>query len=245
MYPDIENLQSFYAQTELGAQVQRALQAALKTLWSERTCRHVLGYGYALPLLEPFLETSTSALAFMPAQQGVQAWPEENITSMVHEKHWPLESQALSHLVFLHALENSEQAGAVLDEAWRTLEPNGRVIFVVPNRLGLWARRESTPFGYGRPYTLNQLTNLLRRHRFTLTQYTGALYFAPSHSNFLLRIAKTAEAVGVAARLHYLSGALVVEAIKSTYAPVKPNASHITLPRGAAAGAFAHAKVFT
>ena len=40
------------------------------------------------------------------------------------------------------------------------LAPGGRVVFIVPNRSGLWARRDVTPFGYGRPYSLGQLEAL-------------------------------------------------------------------------------------
>ena len=43
----------------------------------------------------------------------------------------------------------------------------GRALFVVPNRSGLWARREATPFGFGRPYSLGQLESHLKRGSFT------------------------------------------------------------------------------
>ena len=36
-----------------------------------------------------------------------------------------------------------------LREIWRVLAAGGRVILVVPNRAGIWARTEATPFGHG------------------------------------------------------------------------------------------------
>ena len=46
----------------------------------------------------------------------------------------------------------------LLREMWRVLAPNGRLLIVVPNRRGLWARVDTTPFGYGSPFSRSQLT---------------------------------------------------------------------------------------
>ena len=47
-------------------------------------------------------------------------------------------------------------------EIWRVLSGNGRLLVIAPNRRGIWARFEHTPFGHGRPYTSSQLYRLLR-----------------------------------------------------------------------------------
>ena len=47
------------------------------------------------------------------------------------------------------------------------LAPGGRLVIVVPNRRGVWARFEHTPFGNGRPFSRGQLTSLLREANFT------------------------------------------------------------------------------
>ena len=39
----------------------------------------------------------------------------------------------------------------------------GRLLIVVPNRRGVWARSDTTPFGHGRPYSRSQITHLLAR----------------------------------------------------------------------------------
>ncbi len=54
-----------------------------------------------------------------------------------------------------------------LKEIWRVLSPAGRVVIVVPNRRGVWARFEHTPFGTGRPFSRSQLNELLRDANFT------------------------------------------------------------------------------
>ena len=57
----------------------------------------------------------------------------------------------------------------MLAEVWRVLTPGGRLLVVVPNRAGLWARMENTPFGYGRPFSRKQLSRLMRDMQFSPT----------------------------------------------------------------------------
>ena len=47
-------------------------------------------------------------------------------------------------------LEMTNDPGTLLREAWRVLAAGGRLLVVVPNRRGLWARMDTTPFGHGR-----------------------------------------------------------------------------------------------
>ena len=47
---------------------------------------------------------------------------------------------------------------ALLREVWRVLAAGGRLLAVVPNRRGVWARIDTTPFGHGRPYSRSQIT---------------------------------------------------------------------------------------
>jgi len=245
MYLDVTNLQSFYRHTPLGRRVRYVLQERLLELWPCVHGEHILGYGYPVPFLQPFLEAAARAMVFMPAQQGVCRWPDKNnIAALVQETHWPLRASAVSRILFAHALENSEQVGALLDEAWRVLEPNGSIVFIVPNRVGLWARRDSTPFGFGRPYSLGQLEATLAKHRFECTSATGALYLPPSHRQFVLRTAKIIERFGQSVGLPYLSGVWIVEAIKHTYAAQPPaaRAQDFFVPQKPMTG-LAHAKI--
>jgi len=57
----------------------------------------------------------------------------------------------------VHALETSDSPAEVLSEIWRILTPGGRLIAITPNRRGLWARMDTTPFGHGRPYSRSQI----------------------------------------------------------------------------------------
>ena len=62
--------------------------------------------------------------------------------------------------------------------------PGGRALFIVPNRGGLWARRDATPFGFGRPYTLSQLEAQLRAHDFLPERDVAALFQPPTSKRF-------------------------------------------------------------
>lgn len=76
------------------------------------------------------------------------------------------------------------------------LAPGGRLIIVVPNRRGVWAQMEHTPFGSGRPYSRGQLTALLRETNFTPGATTEALFFPPSKRKLALRLRHGLERFG-------------------------------------------------
>src|SRR6202008_3697705 len=103
-------------------------------------------------------------LAFMPAAQGVVKWPSESpaLPALVDELELPLTDAGVDRVLLVHALEMAQDAGALLREVWRVLAAGGRLLAVVPNRRGVWARTDATPFGHGRPYSRGQITNLLR-----------------------------------------------------------------------------------
>ena len=87
----------------------------------------------------------------------------------------------------VYGLETSERPSELLDECYRVLGPGGQAAFVVPNRSGLWARSEKTPFGYGRPYSLSQLDAQLKRHDFVPEKHISVLYQPPSTRRFWMR----------------------------------------------------------
>ena len=107
----------------------------------------------------------------------------------------------------------------MLAEAWRVLKSNGRLLLVVPNRIGLWARAEWTPFGHGRPYTSRQIGQYLRDAAFVHERTQQALFMPPFKSFLVLRGAYAFEAFGRALS-PALAGVYMVEASKQVYAGV-------------------------
>jgi hypothetical protein len=55
-------------------------------------------------------------------------------------------------------------------------------LVIAPNRRGIWARLDRTPFGSGRPYTMSQLSRLLRDEQFTPVGTGTALFIPPARA---------------------------------------------------------------
>ena len=219
MHLDVVELRRFYMSTGLGRLVQSEIRDRLRVLWPNLKGQSLVGFGYAAPFLRPFLDEATRTLCLMPAQQGVCAWPGEgpNLSSLVEETLWPLPGGFADRMVIAHGLETCERPAALLDEIWRVLAPGGRVVFIVPNRASMWARREGTPFSVGRPYSIGQLDDALAAHKFTAVRHAAALYHPPSHRRFWLRSAPTIERLGQKLDMRRLSGVLMLEAEKLVY----------------------------
>ncbi len=222
MHLDVLDLRNFYYRTQLGRVAQRAIRNRLAGLWPPLAGQTVAGFGFAVPLLRPYLEMSRRVVGLMPGPQGVMPWPAgmENVSVLCEETHWPLPTGLVDRLVLMHGLETSDHPSAVLEEAQRVLGPGGRALFVVPNRAGLWSRRDVTPFGFGKPYSAAQLEAQLRAHGFTPERSMTVLHVPPSQAPFWLRTAGFWEGVG--GHLPWLSGGvLMVEASKQVYAPTR------------------------
>jgi hypothetical protein len=97
------------------------------------------------------------------------------------------------------------------------------MIAVVPNRSGIWARSETTPFGYGRPFGRVQLTALLRDALFSPLNWTAALAFPPLRMKALLGSGVAWERVGRALWPAF-AGVIIVEATKQLYQGVPARA---------------------
>ena len=221
MHLDVQDLRNFYYRSPLGRAAQASLRTSLAQIWPEAQGQTVVGYGFAAPLLRPYLKNARRVMALMPGPQGVMPWPPEsdNVSVLTEETLWPIETGHVDKLVMLHGLETSERAFDLLEEAWRVLGPGGKALFIVPNRSGIWSRRDRTPFGYGRPYSSSQLETQLRKHQFLPERHIGALYQFPSAKRFWLKSAKLFERVGRQMPAIVAGGVLMVEASKLVYPP--------------------------
>jgi SAM-dependent methyltransferase len=113
-------------------------------------------------------------------------------------------------------LETVESPTELLYEVSRILTPGGRVIVVAPNRRGLWARMDNTPFGHGQPFSRSQLRNLMREAMLSPEGWAETLYVPPVGSRFLLRTSLAWEELGRGLALPF-AGLHVVEATKQLY----------------------------
>lgn len=214
MHLDVHQLRDFYYRSQLGRAVQKGVRDRLVERWGATTGLAVAGYGFAVPLLRPFLDSASRVIGLMPAPQGVMHWPAdgENHSVLCDEARWPLANDSVDRLVMMHGLETSEHPLALLDEAHRVMSPQGRAMIVVPSRGGMWARSDATPFGFGRPYTRSQIERLLSETGFVTAGHAAALFFPPSPRNFWLRSARGLESLGRRWAWERMGGVLMVEA---------------------------------
>jgi SAM-dependent methyltransferase len=224
MHLDVTDLRQFYYRTRLGRIAQKAVRDRVQALWPEAKGQTVVGFGFAVPLLRPYLEEARRVVGLMPAEQGVMPWPAglENVSALCREGLWPLPTGIADKVVCLHGLETSEHPASVLEECARVLGPGGKALFIVPNRSGMWARRDATPFGFGRPYSLSQLEAQMKRHNFMPERHAAALFAPPSHKRFWLRSADMMEKMGAKLSSYYAGGVILLEVSKRVHAPTRP-----------------------
>lgn len=219
MQIDVVDLKSFYS-SPLGQVSKQLVLRAIRNRWSETNGLAVLGLGYAVPYLDDLREGAERAIAFMPARQGVVAWPAGLLSgaALVEPTELPLRDSVVDRLLLVHALETSDDPAALMDEVWRVLAPGGHVMIVVPNRRGPWARQDNTPFGHGQPFSKRQLTQLLRSALFTPLNWGEALFIPPMERRFVMRGALAWERFGSSLSLPF-AGVHVIEATKQIYRP--------------------------
>src|SRR3954447_24739603 len=217
MSMDVVDLRNFYAQ-RLGVVARRFIGRGIRGSWHHTRALRVLGIGYPTPYLGLFREEAERCLAFMPGTQGVVKWPlaRPALTALVDESDMPLPDAAVDLVLLVHALEMSQDPAQLLREVWRVLSAGGKLMAVVPNRRGLWARMDTTPFGHGRPYSRSQIMQLLRDTWFTPMGYSEALYVPPIQRGWFLRSAPAWERAGASIKAPF-AGVHIVEATKQVY----------------------------
>jgi len=220
MSVDVVDLRGFYA-SPMGEVARRLVGRVVDRFWGPLGGLRVLGLGYATPYLDGVRAASERTLAFMPETQGVVNWPATGLTAsaLVDPTTMPLPDSSIDRVLLIHAIENSESPAELLYEVWRILTPGGRIILVAPNRRGLWARVDTTPFGQGKPYSRSQLRRLMRDTLFSPEGWAETLYVPPFPNWFLLRSAAAWERLGASLALPF-AGLHVLEATKQLYRPV-------------------------
>lgn len=218
MQLDAVQLREFY-NSQLGHVARRLIGLHIKTALKPSQNAVVVGLGYCTPYLSTFKADAPHTIALMPETQGAIVWPpaDRGLTSLVTKSHLPLTDNSVDCLIVAHCFEHTHRVPLLLRELWRVLKPEGRLLIVVPNRSGLWAHIDTTPFGYGSPYSRIQLEAVLNDSLFAAEEWSTALHVPPLNKRLLLRSATTWERLG---RRFWprLGGVLVVLARKEAMA---------------------------
>ena len=185
---DARDAAGFYA-TRLGRHTAGLLHRKLNRLWPQMAGLSVLGIGHAGPCLHLWREQAR-CVAVSPAHMGSAPWPagRASLSCVAEAEALPFADLSFDRILLIHGLEQAENARRTLREAWRVLKDDGRLIVVVPNRRGLWAYAESTPFGHGQPYSEGQLARLLTSLFFQVEAQSTALYAPPFTQAAMLKL---------------------------------------------------------
>lgn len=224
MWSDAVDLRDFY-RTSLGQMARRVIRRRTREIWPDTTGMRVLGVGYASPYLLPFRDNAERVISTMPAGQGVLHWPTDgpNLVALADEAELPFADTSFDRVLLIHAIESAEQLRPMLREIWRVMQDGGRLLIVAPNRRGIWARLDRTPFGNGRPYTMSQITSLMRENMFTPVGASYGLFMPPSRRRMLLSSAPAWENIGRRWFAHF-GGVILIEASKQIYAATPASA---------------------
>lgn len=217
MFQNVMQLNEYYRSRQ-GRHVAKWLRRHASNFWSgaPNACNAVIGYG--APLLRA--DDLPPRTVFLPARFGGEVWPAKGAgrTVLANSHALPMLNVQMDRILLIHALEFDSDPGHLLDECWRVLDGSGRIMVMVPNRTGLWARAERTPFGHGRPFSRRQLRDLLNAHGFA-PRTTGTLLFMPPvELGIVLRFGAQIERIG-RTWSPGVGGVLFVEAEKMLYAP--------------------------
>ncbi len=223
MQPNVADLEEFYRSAS-GRAVQAMIMRRLDALWPDLTGQDVLILGYGIPYFNHNSAPRRLALA-MPARQGVEQWPATGQVKslLVDDETLPFAESSFDRLLIVHGLEEARAPGKLLLEAHRILSPQGRVMMIVPNRSGLWAHNDASPFGHGRAFSRGQMHRLMRECGLQPHAWARALYAPPTR--FISSISSMRAWEQAGERLWpAFGGVIMVEASKQVLA--RPPSSH-------------------
>ena len=228
------DLKAFY-NSRLGRATRRILNNRIAEIWPDCKTMRVMGCGYALPYLRAFSDESERSFALMSTSFGAHHWPTsssaKNLVALSEQTELPIETNSIDRVIMVHDLEHSEFIDQNLAEIWRVMKSNGRLLVIVPNRSGFWARSDKTPFGQGRPFSASQLCNLLRDNDFVHERTEEALFMPPIAYPPFLKLANALEKIGKTA-FPIVAGVHMVEASKQLYARADKGSGSAIVTRG-------------
>lgn len=215
------DIKEFY-KTKTGRFARRELLKLIRKIWRKPLSGNVLTAGFTTPYLPHLQAEGMTEFVVMPSELGPFWWQPKNAkgnrVGLCHQSELPFPEESVESILSLHALEFARDPEEAIAECWRVLKPQGRLLIIVSNRSGLWARRDHTPFGQGQPYSMTQVVKLLKENNFVIEQLRNGLYTPPFRSELMLKAFSWLEYLGAGSIIPFFAGVHVIEASKQLYA---------------------------
>ncbi|MBS1097441.1 methyltransferase [Gluconobacter sphaericus] len=220
---------TFY-ESRQGQRTALLLNDRLQSIMPPMRGRRILGIGYTAPYLPESAEFAVSARLLHPQTQRTSRSNIPWADCIVSSGRLPFDDLSMNAVLVVHGLEFTRFAPDFLRAIWRTLNDDGVLTLVVPNRSGYWAHTDATPFGHGIPYSSGQLTRLLDQALFRIEHHSSALM--PPPAALSVTQGRLIERAGHTLRLP-CGGVHVVTARKNVYAgtPLIDEKLRTPLPR--------------
>lgn len=134
---------------------------------------------------------------------------------------FPLQECSIHRILYAHdAKITQQQFSLLLRSFWETLDDNGKIILLLPNKLGWWSVIDNLSLRYRNAFFIQKLNLILNQHMFRISHYERVLYFPPKIMNTLsLRANKILEFTGLFF-VPFLGGYHLIEIEKNLYAPI-------------------------
>ncbi|NHO33090.1 methyltransferase domain-containing protein [Acetobacter sp. LMG 1636] len=217
MQDEVRTAAAFYTGSA-GERTVHLLGPYLTQRWPDLKGQRLLGLGFAAPYLplwdgQTALSVSARLDSATQCEAGRMQYCRECVVS---GRQLPFDDLSFDRVLMIHALETSHAGHELLRAVWKVLRDDGRLLLVVPNRRGVWAFSDTTPFGQGTPFSQRQLRVRLEQSMFHVENSRTGLYPPPFPR---LGGRRAGEAIEKAGRsvLPTFGGAVIVEAVKNIW----------------------------
>lgn len=177
--PNAKTLQQFYS-SEQGQKFRWFMLQEIERAWQINfpISQHekIVGLGFA----EPYRKTLEQCDSYASLSHFVDSGPVE-----VSEMQLPIRNSELSRVFAIHLLENSEFPQIALDEIWRSLEPDGKLMLVVPNMNSMW-KKTAIIGRYN--YEHKQIRQMLLTSKFTIREVRQNIFYPPEMKSELAKV---------------------------------------------------------
>ncbi|GAN62781.1 methyltransferase [Acetobacter indonesiensis NRIC 0313] len=224
MQPDITD---FYNSHE-GAVCAALIRERLQWFWPDLRRQSVLGVGFAQPYLSAWRGRGALCVsAILPSQimpmqdtaasDGFSVFSREDRCCVVDAQHLPFCDEMFDRVLVVHALENAEQAVTLLRAASRVLRDDGRILLIVPNKIGGRLRQKNTPFARDARFTRNGLKAVLGRAMLHMERRDEACFLPVLRGYSTLERGRASDIAGKVF-CPGLGSLMLVEAVKDVHA---------------------------